>query len=250
MIVMYGAYQHRVGTVSVSLQKKSLLNSAQVPYAVESSIRVSGMLTSWQRTEAAMIADLTYQTRQLEQAYQTSGQNFRVLTASGGQTHVNYISNYCLGGVRITEPPSFPDGRGIEMVTKRTFTIGLTAIEVLNPNCNMVMSFQESLDFKGGGKRRGLLETLTGYPHAQMWRQHTIFTAKQAGQAVGLFDYPSVPLPIWPTNRTEEYPSTHKGHPEKIGDAWRNFPISWSWEFASEYQMIGNPHIWGMTWNG
>jgi hypothetical protein len=208
------------------------------------------LLTTWQKTEAAMIADLQLQVAELTQAYSLEGQNFIIKKADGTPTHVNYVSAACFGGVRVTEPPSFPDGRGVELVTKRTYTVTLQAIELVAASQLHVIlqSFHETLDFSGGGKRRALLETLIGLPQAQMLRQHTIFTVRQSGSAVGLFQYPTVPFPLWPTERTEEMPKYHQGHPERIGDNYRNFPINWSWEFASAYTLIGQPHIWGLTW--
>src|SRR5690606_32239803 len=89
--------------------------------------------------------------------------NVGLFTDSGQPTSHVISSVGTLGGIRVTQMPSYPRGDGGEYTTFRTFEIQLEA-DYPNLQAELV-AFEEQISVTGtGGPRFTILETLTGPP--------------------------------------------------------------------------------------
>lgn len=243
----YGSYTHATGSVGLTATWQTIVDESQRTYARKVSINLLGMLTSQQTTEALAIADIKSKMDAVWAAYAVNDRDLVLYSPSGTATHHNYPTATALGGVRVTQPPSFTDPKGVELVTKASWTASLEAIYEVSGG-PVTKSFEETVQFEGGGFKVGHLETKLGLPVKQLLRQNTIYRAVQRGSAVGYKTYPVRPNPIWPNCVVVPNPQITYGHPKRINNQYREYPISWSWTFESDSPMMGVPHIWGLTW--
>lgn len=243
----YGSFTHPQGSVGLTATWQTNTNEAGQPQSRKVTINLLGMLTTQQATEAAAIADIKSKMDAVWAAYSGNGYDLVLYTPSGTATHHNYPSATALGGVRVLQPPSFVDPKGVELVTKASWTATLEAIYESNAG-PAIKSFEETIQFDGGGWKIGHLETKTGLPVKQLLRMNTIYRAVQRGSAVGYRTYPTRPNPIWPNAVVSPNPQITYGHPKRLYNQYREFPISWSWTFESATPLVGIPHIWGSTW--
>jgi hypothetical protein len=150
----------------------------------------------------------------------------------------------------------FPDGKGAQAVTYRivTFAIGATfplADSALEPTCGGLEMFREDLSFSGGGTQYGHVETLIGLPQKQKKRVYSTFEAVQRGSLVKLYSAATkfdIPDPIWPQHLVSTQPIYTIGHPERIGNSFLKYPLSWEWRYESALPMTGRANVWGVTY--
>jgi hypothetical protein len=146
-----------------------------------------------------------------------------------------------LTGVKIVQPPGWPTGGGAQLTTFADYQVVAEADYPLGSNGATYRSFSETVTFSGGGPRRVLVECVNSPPQWQTLYAQTIFRATQSGQAVGLYGYPPVPPPLWPVALLES-PRLSKGTPRRMANLLMEFPVSWSYEFGSPFQLSGGPN--------
>lgn len=251
MIFKYGSHTHTQGEVGLSVVKKALNTEAQTMRAHETTLSLNGMLVSQQANEASARAEIKLKQAALEAAYALENQDAILYMPDGTtETHHAYRAANMTGGVRVIQPPSFMEPQGVEGLTLSKYQIVLQAIVPI-PTANLataLQSFQETVEFPPAGAKFGHLETKLGYPVKQQLRRRQIFRARQFGSAVGIYAYPSVPLPLWPFDKVNQEPMVTRGHPRRIGNDYVDYPISWQYDFESKFEMFGAPHIWGSTY--
>jgi hypothetical protein len=242
MILAYGDYRHPLGQPAITIWRRTLLSAANTPLAVSERWEIAGLL------QAATVQEMSEKIDALEAAYSEDGRDLVLYLPDGTTASSHYLaSSQTLGGVRVVRPPSYPEGRGAQYATVRTFLVTLEAeVPVTSPETALV-SFRETLELTGGGPRYGHLEPLVGWPIKQLLRRHTVFRALQRGEAVGWLAYPAAPPPLWPAALVEAGTS-QAGSPRRRGLgaalAYTDFPISWSYKFESAGPLIGGPNVW------
>lgn len=238
MYLRYGNYQTADSEVSVTILREAQVNEAGQPYALRHTWEIEG--TIFGDDTAAVVANLLA----LERAFAVWGLDLALIDSNGTICH-SMPSGGSLTGVRITKPPSYPNGDGAELSTFRTYSITATCDypyglgQVTNP----LKSFTETLSFSGGGPRRIVVECAFGPPQPQIVNQFTAFRATQAGSAVGMYGYPPIPPPIFPAALVEN------GSPSFTGGQLRNgvyvdFGVQWAYRFESPTPLIGLPNQW------
>jgi hypothetical protein len=181
----------------------------------------------------------------LEASYSISGGSIYLLDNNAAETVHQLATSNTIGGVQIVQPPSFPEGRGAEFTTFRQYRISVEAMKPTGNPESAIISFNETLTFNGGGPRDVFHELRNGSPFKWRVSEQTVYTATQAGSAVGYGGYPFYPSPIWPD--AEDQPSRQRspGSPKTmgVGSTRRRveFPISWSYRFHSAQALIGAP---------
>ncbi len=252
MILKWGSFSHPLGQVGLSTNQTELVNEAGHAYADDINITIEGRLISQLPTAAACRADIASKQNALVAAYRNQNRDL-VLYMPDGRTpsHHVYRASQMIGHqIRVVRPPSFPTATGAQGVTHLDFTIALQC-ERLRSNITpaaAIKSFSESLDFEPAGPRYGYMEVKHGLPQKQQLRAHTVFRVRQSGSAVGLFQRPPVPPPLWPWDLVQPIPRVHKGEPRRVGNQLIDWPISWSYDYESAFQMFGEPHLWGVTY--
>lgn len=237
MYLQFGTYVHPLGEAGIVITKDVVESEAQQAYAVRERWTISGMVVG------TSPADIATKLATLDAAYSTGGKNVFILLPNGAASTHSIISSSCQGGVRVIQRPSFPVGTGAEHVTVRSYTIVLEGIVLLTA-ARTVLSFEEVLSFSGGGPLYGHLQPLQGEPIKQLLKQSTPYRATQEGQAVGLYDYPTIPAALWPGNKVEDQPRVRRFNPKKRGNEYYDYKITWAYSFESASPMSGSPHGW------
>lgn len=108
---------------------------------------------------------------------------------------------------------------------------------------NPIMEFVEEVADEGtGGWERVHVGGAINPPEEQIGTQYHPYRYRQSGSAVGLYDYPSVPPPIWPSKLKRPNPQIVDVSPEIRGLVDQNFRRSWTYIYESAYPLYGRPH--------
>lgn len=239
MILGYGNYRHANGEVAIVIDKANVLNAAGIALSQEVRWNLQGMLVN----QSGNPTTLAGMIRNLENAYSVPNQDLVLFQPDGSTVSSHFLyAGSTLGGVRITKPVSYPQGTGPQGVTYRTYSIEIAALLPLGAETGL-SEFHEEIQSSGGGPARGLLEPLMGLPVEQLRKQNTIYRATQQGRAVGFGAYPTIPGPMWPQALITS-PNITMGSPQRVGNSYINWPISWIYQYESANQLSGAPNIW------
>ena len=244
MQLYYGSHAHTVGTVEIAISKQRLRTAAEHVWAVRHRWDITILVVG---TGAA---DIDTKVRTLESAWSVDGRDVLLKLPDGTNSTHTLESSDCVGGTRVVMR-SFPRGRGAEGVTHRTVRVaveGDVAIAV-GSLLSQLAAFNESIVTSGGGRRIGHLTVRRGRPHAQTLARHTPFRAVQSGSAVGIYAYPGIPSPIWPSAQVAN-PQIRRGTPRRRQGSYVDYPVTWSYQFESAYPLSGSPNIWGVSYIG
>ncbi len=239
MQLLYGSYAHAENEATVSIQSSRVLNDAEQSIETRTVWSIQGQLHA--DSQAELITAIAL----LEAAYAVDYYDLVLLDNSGNVAHALRNAGSTTG-VRITQPPSYPDGRGAEFSTYRTYTIVAEASYRIVPpdGQSALVSFSETVSIRGGGPVYAMVETVEGPAERQRIRNFSACRATQSGQAVGLFDYPPVPAPLFPDFLTED-PVISRTGPDKTGpNTLENYKVSWEYQFASPSQLFALPNVW------
>ena len=251
MIVHFGTGKLRANSADLTISRKALRNDADVRYGEEQVWRLKINLISQLATPSATIADIKAKTAACEAIFATENKTLRLTDDSGTDTAHVLDNSTTEGGVRILEPPSYPVGRGTEVVTHRTVTVVLSATlidDISDIETGNILSFQESIDWEASGTERDVIKTLRGPGVPQTTCQIVPTRVRQSGTAVGLRSHPDRPPPIWPTALMRSRPTFRKQSPKRRGADHSEYPIRWSYDYVSPYDLAGSPNLWGVTY--
>jgi hypothetical protein len=222
----------------LAITRQTVRDQRGVAYGVREKWQTQGMLTG------SSPEDLRAKIAALEQAYAVDGLDVVLLMPNGAPSTHAIISANTLGGVRITDRPSFPSGGGAEYCTIRRYTIGLEAVwpTAGKPADPVLLAFSETIRFTGGGPRYDYHEPPQGRPIGELLKQQTVWRGTQSGQARGINGIPVVPLPLWPSYQTSDpdYSLTATETPEGT-----EYQVGWTYQFAANIKLSGKPHRWG-----
>jgi hypothetical protein len=240
MFLTYGGYAHAIGEAEILIKRSSIFNEGGQLYGLRENWTVRGFL------QAPDPVTLTLAMEAMKVAYSFQGQDLALRFDDGSLT-THYIQTAAtIGGVRVVDGPSFPQGHGAEYSTFRSYEITLEA-EVPNTQVNL-MAYFESLTFEGGGPLNVHLQTLTGLPQKQLTAEATPFRCIQDGEAIGHFSYPFLNPPIFayalvnPRGRFEKKTPKRTGPPGR--PTFTEWPVHWHYEFESAYPFVGDPTPW------
>ncbi len=245
MQLIYGSYVHADSEATVQIGRTPVYNDGGQMIGVRERWNVSGFL------QAANGAALTTALQQLRLAYAIQGQTIGLFFADGTPTNHILISANCVGGTRVVEGPSFPQGGpSAEYVengpTFRTYTLAVEGTVLTHIG---LLAFNETLSFQGTtGPRVVWKQTLNGFPQRQQTTDRTTQKITQAGSAIGQFAYPVVPGPLWPAYELVEQRNISPGNPKRTGPVGRptyvEWPVSWRYAFETGVPATGQPNRW------
>lgn len=249
MYLKYGSYQHDTNEAAVTISKRAqhdpttgLLTSIRHEWTIE------GVL------HAASQAALTTAIQALEAAYATDGNTLALYLDDGTVTAHILDPSGTLGGVKIESGPEYPNGRGAEYSTYRSYRIVAVA-EVAaaqgggGGSAGTIITFSETVSLWGGGPRFVYVETLDGPPQKQTVVQQTSVRGSQVGRAVGWSGWPNPPAPIWPDAEHRDLRQVTRESPRLTSDnsttlKYTEYAISWSYQFeAADDSLVGNPNL-------
>ena len=237
MQLRFGTYFFPVNGVMVDVRTAPILTMG-VRSGRRATFRVSGFLEGSSQLELSALSLL------LDTALAVPYQDLVLLMDSGAASHTAISSSQSVTGVVVTDGPNYPGGEG-EYATVRRFNFEATA-EYFDPSAvNAVTAFRETLEFRGGGPLIVALPALVGEPQMQKVYERTPCRVTQKGSATGLLRYPDpIPQPIFPGYENEEARFIGYTGPDRNAKLFRDYTVSWQYEFISSSPLVGLPNFW------
>lgn len=169
----------------------------------------------------------------IDTAFSLSGQSMSLLIPPSTATHIGLDNTTSLSGVRIRSV-SVPqkDGNG-DYATGLTFRMALEADYLLSPGDSLT-SYSETITYIGdGGARTQVVEVIEGAPVRQYTTEQSPVTIIQAGEAIGILDYPDANPALLPLliDRPDGLQIT-RGTPRMINGAYIDFPCRWQYRMT------------------
>lgn len=244
MYIRYGTYRHYNEEVEVTINRVPEVNDAGVQWAYTERWTLRGRLPlPRNRTNSYGLTPLI---QQLEAAYSVDGKDLVLLMPDGATPSAHTLLNKnTLGGTRIAQPISFPDGKGANYVNARTYEVVIEGlVPITSGLSSYLVSFTETLEFSGGGPEFGHLRPRIGLPVKQLLTESLPYRVIQFGSAVGMYGYPTIPSSLWPFALLR-YPVISRGSPKRMGNDYWKYPVSWRYEHEHYRRLYGTPNKWG-----
>lgn len=244
MYIKYGTYTHANNECSLVVARTPRYNEGGHVVSIIERWDIAGFI------QAASQAALTTALNSLRTAYASNGLDLSLLLDDGVTATHHQIHNVnTLGGVRVVGGPSFPEGKNAEYSTFRSYTVSLEAEIPVSGYASLLIFFEETLSFQGGGPRFVHLQTLTGSPQKQIVADSTPYKAVQTGRSVGYASYPAFPGPLWPNDEMRDQRQINYRSPKRSGTSgspqYSEYEVSWQYQFESASALSGAPNVWG-----
>lgn len=239
MYLKIGDYTHEIGGPQLAITQRPVLSEGGVPLAQIHAWQIQGIVTgSGQSDLDGKIADLL-------EAYRQTNFDATLLLSDGVTPSQHRLrSRDAVGGVRVASGPDFPEGKGAEYATRRTFAVTLEAEIPVSAAETALLHFRETLSLFGGDRRIAWTETKQGPPRAQVTRRQSVYHAVQSGQAVGYLGYPSFPGFLFPPQYAIEAPRlTYGGGRRRASGDFTDFSLSWEVRYQADRPLAGLPHF-------
>lgn len=246
MRAKYNNYVLPEGRWNISKTMTSNENAARQELTITHQVSIDGML------QGASAAVIEAQYTLLMLAYSVNNFDFIVYLPSGIiSQRLSLFALGSLGGVRVMQKPSL---QGLENAQYTTYLPVKIALEAEYGSDNApdkaLSSFDETLNFDGGGPLFDWYRPIKGLPTKGQVRQADTYRAVQSGKATGFGSYPQLgtvsgaPSPIFGIDALNKNPQVSLGSPEKRGSVYINWPISWEYSFESASPLFGVPNRW------
>lgn len=238
MICKFGTHTHPEGEVDIDLQQEAQFNDREQLVGKRVRVTLNGLLTSTSPT----LMDAKVQA--LGAAYVSGNKTFALYLPGGATKSQVVLDNpSSIGGVRVVQPPSLPTISRGGYVTNLPYTIVLEADYAATGASLLLRSFEESLEFEGGGPVDGWLKPLNAPGVRQTLRRFDTYRVRQSGFAIGMYARPTPARAIWPAFLVR---SGRLGlrSPKPRSLANTDFYTSWDYEFESNQPLIGFPTSW------
>lgn len=247
----YNGFAHPPGQCSVQFHFDAIENEAKQAIAYKARVDITGMLISQAGSTAACQADLSAQIAAIQNAYKDDGGDAILVLDDGTASPNSVLNEQTLGGVRVIQRPSFPEGGADEYATIRHFTCALEAEVPTVEGQTALQSFEEELTFEGtGGPAYDVIECVQGAPVQQILKQQTAMRCVQSGRAVGYLGYWTQMYadPLFPALEQQQLRVQIPGSPKRIGSGsdakYKFFPTIWRYTFKSPTPITGTPNRW------
>jgi hypothetical protein len=240
MYLRYGNYLHANNEVGFTITREAKRTQGGTYYAYREVWACKGDLLNYSTQGAISGAILG-----ITAAYSQDGQDLVFLfdDASTPTAH-QLISANCNGGTRVTKPPSFPNTYGsgeYQPGYGRSYTFEVEG-ETQLLTANVFLQFTESVSFKGNGGPIIVYQPVAqGQWIPQQTSETSLFRATQSGSAVGLYQYPDIPAPLWPEALINQEIDAGLDSPRK----WSRYewPVKWSYTYQSNGPLVGLPNV-------
>ncbi len=186
MLLLVNTLSLGVNQTLVTTDLHTLWSGVGQPYAQVRRLQAQGYLltTVPTGTVAQRQANLTQLENALKTALSTPYPDIRFLQDSGALSSEYLLNAGSTTGVRVTNL-DFPKALGPEYCTERSYTFTAEAEYPIVGAANLVLEWQETLAFGGGGPVYAHRLALNGPPQKQLIYPQTPYTCTQVGMAVG-----------------------------------------------------------------
>lgn len=237
MQLKYGGYSFPVNGCNVRSRTEIVMNAAQVPYKYKGIIEVDGWLTG--SGQSAISSAM----RTLQSALAVPYRDLILYQDDGAESATIMKNAGSITGVVITRGPDFPENRGSEYATTRYFTF-TAECEYPLPNAGTVLlEFQETLTFSGGGPLYVCKRAINTGPQRQLVCPQDAYRVVQQGRSVAFAVTPVYPPPTWPF-ALKQAPDIKRISPGRLGPSQVNIGVEWTYMFESVTPLVGAPNLW------
>ena len=243
VILAWGAFRFLQGEIATDITHPRQFDDANNAWAELRTWQINGRLNN----PTGSLATMTKRIRAMEAAFALDNQDLILYAPTGERTAHALLNADCIGGTKVTVAPSYPDSQGAQYVTYRDFTVTVQGLVPIAGDRSPLKSFQESIQFSGGGPLTHHLEPLVGAPIKQLGKQQTVYRAVQSGSAVGILARPNllaIAPPIWPGQEVRPLRTITPGTPKRQGNTFIDWPISWQYTFEAATELVGEPNLW------
>lgn len=239
MILAYGNYRHELAEAGVAIARETVFSPMAMPIATREHWRIDGILQA--ETQDA----LTTAIEELSRAYRLQAQDVTLYLPDGSTpTAHRILSRNTIGGVRVVKPPSFPENKGAEYSTYRSYTIELEAETPVENAGEIMLQWDETLSFTGGGPRWVYLPVLSGPAIKQLVQQQTTYRVTQSGRG-GLSGLSPAGCTIWLDAWHSDASSVTRKLPRLSGSGSSavetEFEVTWNYQFESASPLVAQP---------
>lgn len=236
---MFLRYWSRVsadGECALSITKQAMLTPAGRRYGERHTWVIDGQL---QADTPVLIAVAV---RNLEATFARDYGDAELLISAGVAMH-RLPNAGSTTGVRVVQPPHYPQGTGAEGTTFRNYRVVLEA-EYLTDTPPQMKVFSERLSQDGGLPLYADVVLTEGLPRTHLLATHTPYRYVQSGQAVGFLAYPPVPPPVFGRGPQLRGQRVEYGSPIPQNGGFTDWAVSWAYEFSSPVPLTGLPFVW------
>jgi hypothetical protein len=237
MLLKWGSYPFTANECDVKARSE-VKKAGGKPYARRTSMHVAG------RFYCSGQSDATSKQNALINALAVNYQDLILYQDDNAVSATLLTSAGSFGGVVITDGPNFEENEGAEYATQRSFSFTAEAEYPFSGTDNILLSFEETLSFSGGGPKVVFRPNVYGPFQKQTVYPQTTYKVVQSGSAVGYKTRPAIPPPIWPADENRDMRESSAKTPERMALRLGNYAVSWTYHFESINPLIGSPNIW------
>jgi hypothetical protein len=237
MQVKWGSYEFTAGACRFGIRCVAELDAAQLPYLYTNEIDVTG------RLYGAGDAALGTLETELRAALRKTKQDFGVLRTDGARSASWWRNAETIGGNVVVRGPDFGGTQAAEYALFREFSFSVRNRTPVASVANAVLEFKETVTYDGGEPEYVFKRAINADPQKQLVWQRTEYTVTQSGRAVGYRDYPQPGRQLFPGDRMKA-PRVVKESPDREGDRYVRFPITWEYVFAAAAPLVSLPNRW------
>ncbi len=236
MQVRYGNWAAAAGACRFGVRQAAVLDARGAPYMYDFDVDVAGRL--YGEGDGFLSAAEVLMRNALSRPFQ----DFGVLRTNGTPSGSYWRNSQTVGGIVIHDL-NFQGTAATEYVFFREFTFTAKFRLPLTTTANAIVEFHESVEFTGGEPEFVFKRAMNALPQKQLVWFATEYRVTQSGKAVGFLDYPPAARLLFPGDKVTA-PRVVKDNPQRVGDGFIHYPVTWQYSFASAAPMIALPNVW------
>ncbi len=245
MILALGSYRYQPFGAGIIIQRQTEFNESDEPFQTRSQINVMTRLLNTARNPTRDTMNALVEAFEAAHDPADTSKDLVLYQPDGTtETAHAWYADDCIGGVRIVGGPSYPEYAGAEGINYRTIQVQFEAIKQLLDEQNALRDFTETITVSGGGPVFGHLQPKRGRAIKQELSEFSVCRATQRGSAVGIYQYPFPPDPIWPDAMVNPPGEVTYSSARRSGEDLTDFMVSWSYEYEHNDRLGGRPNQW------
>lgn len=234
MYFQYGSFRSDFAECTLSVRKENVIES-NVPVSQKVTWTIQG------RRHGTNTSNLVTRGRILEAVFNQHGRDAKLLDENFSAV-LQLLNATSINGVRVVQPPHYPDLTGAQLTTWFDWTAVLEAEYPLTASqftlSGQLLEWSETVTVIGsGGPRHVVIETLNTAPVVQIVNARTKVTVLQSGNALAYGRYPTPPVPYFGFEQQSQRQIA-------MVNTQRNsnrFGATWSYTFESPHPIGGPP---------
>lgn len=237
MQVKFGTYSFTAGACRLGIRTVAELDAKNQPYLYTNEIDVTG------RLYGEGDDSLSNQERQLRVGLAQRGADFGILKRDGQSSASWWPNAQTVYGNIVVRGPDFGGTTASEYVLYREFSFTVRNQVAIADIANAILEFKETVTYDGGEPEFKFKRAINAKPQKQLVWFLTEYRVTQSGRAVGYRDYPRPANFLFPGDR-ERSPRYTRESPDRDGNNFTRYPVTWEYSFASASPLVGLPTRW------